>query len=309
MTITVRALLESELSDADRIFRVAFGTQQGAEMPESFAAGSDYVASRWSAEPLSAFAALVDGELVGTNFVARWGSFGYLGPLTVDPSRWNTGVGQRLLEATVARLDEWDVRLAGLYTFAESVKHVGLYQRFGFWPRALTQLCVKPVGPGPGRVEAARLSELGADDLPAAVEGCRQLTGRIYEGLDLTREVRAVIEQDLGDVLLIGGLEEVEAFAVCHLGEGSEAGPDLAYVKFGAADSEEAFRRLLLACENLATECGLKKLLLGVSTARTMAWRVVREMGFVPRMQGIAMHRPNRAGFNHREAWVVDDWR
>ncbi len=32
---------------------------------------------------------------------------------------------------------------AGLFTFAHSQKHVGLYQRFGFWPRFLTALMSK----------------------------------------------------------------------------------------------------------------------------------------------------------------------
>jgi hypothetical protein len=39
----------------------------------------------------------------------------------------------------------WGVRQAGLFTFPHSPKHLGLYQKFGFWPQYLTPLVEKPV--------------------------------------------------------------------------------------------------------------------------------------------------------------------
>jgi hypothetical protein len=36
----------------------------------------------------------VNGELVGSNFMANWGSVGVLGPLTVHPDLWNKGVAK-----------------------------------------------------------------------------------------------------------------------------------------------------------------------------------------------------------------------
>jgi hypothetical protein len=44
------------------------------------------VRTRWAADPSAALAAEVDGDLVGTNFVTRWGSVGFFGPPTVAPS-------------------------------------------------------------------------------------------------------------------------------------------------------------------------------------------------------------------------------
>ena len=40
----------------------------------------------------------------------------------------------------------WGTKHTGLFTFAQSQKHVGLYQKFGFWPRFLTAIMSKPVG-------------------------------------------------------------------------------------------------------------------------------------------------------------------
>src|SRR5579859_5624837 len=44
----------------------------------------------------------------------------------------SSGVAQRLLEATMTIFERWGVRHTGLFTFPQSAKHVGLYQKFGY---------------------------------------------------------------------------------------------------------------------------------------------------------------------------------
>ncbi|HUR73149.1 MAG TPA: hypothetical protein VMZ00_02665, partial [Sporichthya sp.] len=80
--VVVRRLEEGELAEADRIMRVAFGTFLGLPDPMAFMGDADYVRTRWEADPTVALAAELDGRLVGTNFVTRWGSVGFFGPLT-----------------------------------------------------------------------------------------------------------------------------------------------------------------------------------------------------------------------------------
>ena len=84
--------------------------------------------------------------LIGSNFAARWGSFGFFGPLTVHPDLWDRGIARRLLTATMSLFERWGTRHAGLFTFPQSAKHIGLYQAYGFWPRQLTPVMAKPVG-------------------------------------------------------------------------------------------------------------------------------------------------------------------
>lgn len=93
--VIVRPLTESDLGAADRIFRTAFGTFIGLDPPEQFGGDSDYVRTRWKADPAAALGAGVGGQLVGSNFAARWGSVGSFGPLTVAPQNWDSAVGQR----------------------------------------------------------------------------------------------------------------------------------------------------------------------------------------------------------------------
>jgi hypothetical protein len=87
--VSIRPLQEGDLDTADRVMRMAFGTFLGAPDPMMVFGDADYVRSRFVAEPSWAFAADLDGEVVGSNFATRWGSFGFFGPLTVreEPAR------------------------------------------------------------------------------------------------------------------------------------------------------------------------------------------------------------------------------
>src|SRR6516162_6296659 len=137
----IRALTEADLSEAQRILRIAFGTFLGEPDPEQFWSDLDYVYGRFGAEHTAAFAAEDDeGALAGSNFATRWGSVGFFGPLTTLLDLWDGGIGQRLVFAACDQLDAWGVRHAGLFTFAQSAKHVGLYGKFGFHPRFLTAI-------------------------------------------------------------------------------------------------------------------------------------------------------------------------
>jgi GNAT superfamily N-acetyltransferase len=81
-----------------------------------------------AADSTAAFGAELDGELVGSNFATRWGSVGLFGPVSVHPDLWDQDIGQRLMEPVMACFRTWGVQHAGLFTFAHSPKHVGLYQ-------------------------------------------------------------------------------------------------------------------------------------------------------------------------------------
>ena len=104
---------EADLSEARRILRLAFGTFIGAPDPENFRADRDYVTTRFRANPHAALVAEAEGMVAGSNFATCWGSFASFGPLTVHPERWNQGIAQALLEATMDLFATWDVKAAG----------------------------------------------------------------------------------------------------------------------------------------------------------------------------------------------------
>lgn len=143
--VSIEHLPEADLLEADRIFRLAFGTFLGLPDPAQFHQGADFIRARWSVDTSATFAARIQGKLVGTNFGTNWGSVGFFGPLTVHHDYWDRGLGKLLMEPIMDLFSRWGTTHAGLFTFAQSQKHVGLYQRFGFWPRFLTAIMSKPV--------------------------------------------------------------------------------------------------------------------------------------------------------------------
>ena len=231
--VRVRPLAEGDLDEADRICRVAFGTFLGVPDPEKFFGDADLVRTRWKADPGAGLAAELDGRLAGSNFAANWGSVGFFGPLTIAPEYWNRAIAQRLLDATMELFAAWETRHAGLFTFAQSAKHVGLYQKYGFWPRFLTAVMSSPVNPD-SRSAAIRVSGVGDEELGGLMTAVRELTDAVYPGLDLSREIEAVRAQRLGDTVLIDDDAGLQGLAICHVGAGTEAGSGACYVKFGA---------------------------------------------------------------------------
>jgi GNAT superfamily N-acetyltransferase len=309
LEVHIRPLREGQLAEAARIFRLAFGTFIGLPDPMQFAADRDYVAWRWRADQSSAFAAEAGGELIGSNFANNWGSVGFFGPLTIRPDYWDRGIAQRLLEPVMQKFEQWQTRHAGLFTFAQSTKHVHLYQKFGFWPRFLTAIMSKEIDPPQKRGSSTIYSELNASGQEEALKACRELTNAIYDGLDVQSEIRAIVNQKLGDTILLWNHSRLSAFAVCHCGAETEAGKETCYVKFGAARSADAFEDLLDACQAFAHARVLLRLEAGVNVARHDAYRRMLARGFQARVQGVTMHKPNEPGYSRPDVYVMDDWR
>jgi GNAT superfamily N-acetyltransferase len=265
------------------------------------------------ADPTAVLAAELDGRLIGSNFATNWGSVGFFGPLTVAPDHWDRAIGQRLLDATMEIFASWNTRHIGLFTFAHSPKHVGLYQKYGFWPRFLTAIMSAPVQPDLTQHGATALSEVPEGDRPGVLRAIAELTDAVYPGLDVSREIEAVLTQKLGDTVLIDDAAGLQAVAVCHVGSGSEAGSGVCYVKFGAVrpgpQAARGFELLLDACRKLAADRGASVLLAGVNAGCDRAWTTMTARGFRPVMQGVAMHRPDEAGYHVSDSYVIDDWR
>jgi GNAT superfamily N-acetyltransferase len=313
-TITVQPLPEADLPTADRIFRTAFGTFIGLPDPARFMGDADYVRTRWRAQPSAAFGAYRDGALVGSNFAAHWGSVGFFGPLTIRPDLWDRGVGKRLMEPVMACFEKWGTRQAGLFTFPHSQKHIGLYQRFGFWPRFLTAVMSKPLARAERDASQwTKFSDVPADGRQETLAACRAVTNAIYDGLDVESEIHSVANQRLGETVLLRRDGEVSGLAVCHCGAGTEAGSGTCYVKFGAVrpgrTAAEDFDRLLIACEQFAAEWGASRLAAGVNTARHEAYARMLDRGFRADIYGIVMQRPNEDGYNRAGVYLLDDWR
>jgi len=277
----------------------------------AFAPGSEIVGSRLHAPHIHSFKASRNGELVGSAFISRWGSLAVFGPLTVDPEAWGLGIGSRLLDACLGVGGEWGVTSIGLFTLPESPKHLHLYRKHGFRPGSLTALTEKRVAPNASQLET--LAGLDGHARATAIEGCRAVTSSLREGLDLTGEIECLAEPGRGDVVIVREGARIAAFALCHVGAGSEAVTGSCYVKFAAvrpgAGGAGLLDGLLDACEALAAEAGADRLEVGVSLGRRPAADLLAERGHRTFRHGVAMHRPPDESSCVPAPFVLDDWR
>jgi predicted N-acetyltransferase YhbS len=306
-------MVDGDLDAADRALRLAFGTIRGLPDPSAAFGDADLVRTRFRAAPECAWVAELDGEVVGSVLAARWGSFGFFGPLSVHPELWDRGIGSRLLEPVLEAFAHWGIRQAGLFTFAGSPKHLGLYQKHGFWPASPTVVGAKAPEIHKRGAFALVSGELDATDGPV-LEEIRALTDLVFPGLDVTREIVAAHAQQLGDTLLLRDAGVLEGVAVCQYGAGTEAGSDTCFVKFAACRpghrAAETFEQLLDACDTFAASVGVARLVAGVNTGRLDAYRRMLARGFTAELVGVAMRlQPEAHHFDTPSDYVVDDLR
>lgn len=305
-------LKEAHLPEADRIFRLAFGTRNGLPDPMRFDGDASRISTRFHAPNVVSLAAFLEDRLVGTSFGTVWGSFAWLGPLSVHPDFWNNHFAQLLLERAIPALDQPGVRHQALFTVAESAKHLALYRKFGFFPWFLTALMERPAreSNSPGH---SLFSELPPGQQEECLQELRSISDAVFEGLDLTDEVLTVHHRSLGDTVIVMGRNAPSAFAICHYGPGTETSSGTAYVKFAAArpgaDAARFFEELLGAVEQNALRRGLRKVIAGVNTGRRGAYEIMLKAGFRTVQQGVAMHRPDNPAYDCPQVYAVDDWR
>jgi len=307
--VVIRPLHAADLAAADRVYRLAFGAQLGLADPMQFRGDTAIVRSRWTTDPRPCFVAAVGDRVVGSVVGMDWGSAFILGPLTVDPTYANQGIGHRLMTAAMAFVAERRFSLAALYTLPNSAKHLHLYESYGFNAQRLTPVMSKM--PTAAATAPRLWSALPPNDRRNAAAGCRAVSDEIFSGLDLSREIAAMAAQNLGETVLLERHDGVAGFALCHLGTRSEAGSSALFVKFACVrpGAAEDFSALLDACETLAAQRGAQRIIAGVNMAREAAYRIMLARGYRAEIIGVAMLRPAQPGWNRPEIWALDDWR
>jgi predicted N-acetyltransferase YhbS len=323
MKSDIRSLKEDDLGEADRVARLSFGTFLGLADPMSFFGDADYIRTRFRADPSLSLAAEEDGNFVGSNFIANWGSVGVFGPLTVHPDYWDKGIAKRLLDKTMEIFERLKTKHIGIFTFSNTPKHVHLYQKYDFWPRFLTAIMSKPVKSeyamkdGQALLSWTKYSEMLKERPSEILNNCYSLTDSIYDGLDLKVEIQSVANQKLGDTILLtdNKSNRLLGLAICHCGPKTEAGSNTCYVKFGSVTASEDrsksanFDELIECCEIFAASEGLSKLAAGVNIGNLDAYRKMISKGFRTEFQGVMMTKNNDPGYHIEDVYAMDDWR
>ena len=138
-----------------------------------------------------------DGQVVGSNFLDERSQIAGVGPITVDPSGQNQGVGRRLMQAVLDRAAERGVPGVRLVQAGYHARSFSLYTSLGFESRELLA-CVN--GPAisetiPGRtVRQAQAEDLGACNRVCRVVHGHNRTGDLQEAI--AAGIASVVEHD-----------------------------------------------------------------------------------------------------------------
>ena len=148
---------------------------------------------------------------MGSNFATNWGSVGFFGPVSVRPDLWDMGIGARLVEPAMERFAEWGIEHAVSSPGPQPQAHLSLPEvRFlgALFTAIMSKSVVERLMVGEDEPESSwsRFSALSEEDREDTLEACGELTGAIYDGLDVSGEIRAVASQDLGDTVLLQGI-------------------------------------------------------------------------------------------------------
>lgn len=139
-----------------------------------------------------------EGRLVGSNCMDERSTIAGIGPITVDPSVQNAGVGRALMDAVLERARERRFAGVRLVQTAFHNRSLSLYTKLGFDPRE-PLACMQGTPPGT-RFEGCTVRAAREQDL----DGCNRVCWHVH-GHDRAGEVAEAIREGSARVVERGG--------------------------------------------------------------------------------------------------------
>jgi predicted N-acetyltransferase YhbS len=325
--VQVRRIRKGDLAKVREVIDQAFGDffeRQLGTRPRQPFGGAQYVHHRWLMEPWGCFVAEEDGaKIVGAAVGVLWGALGLLGPVAVLTNYQNQRIAQQLIHAVEEFFVENKVALHGAVTYPSSPKHLFLFSKFGYRPKGLMAVMVRPLDrrdgrgapPRPAKAGLAlrRFGTLDETRKKAALQRFHRITSAVFRGLDLAKEIEIVDGLALGDTLLLERGAEMLGFAIYHVPGVSEAPAGALYVKFLALDPRqkrvELLEQFLAAIEDLAAELGLQRVILPVYTRYWTAYSTLLKWGYQVDFTLVRMQHGRQEDYEDPTHLVLDDWR
>jgi predicted N-acetyltransferase YhbS len=136
----------------------------------------------------------VDGKIVGSNFLDERSCIAGVGPITVDPTTQNRGVGVRLMQNALDRVALQQKAGVRLLQAAYHNRSLCLYTKLGFCTREpISTLQGKPLGQ---KFAGYEVRPAMATDVAACNDICLQV-----QGFDRAGELRDAIDQKRASVV------------------------------------------------------------------------------------------------------------
>ncbi len=196
MSIKITPVRPEHVPELARICYEAFGTLHDRHSTprdfDSLETATMLLRMMAHAPSFAGFAALHEGTLVGSNFIAFADEVAGVGPITVDPRSQARGVGRALMRAVLEEASRRDVRPVRLLQEAINTTSLSLYTSLGFTWRDSVAIMQAAGGGTDGSVRAMTESDLDrVGEIAAAQYGASRLNEvRATLGMGLPAFVR-----------------------------------------------------------------------------------------------------------------------
>lgn len=197
-SVTLREAVLDDWQECGRICYEAFAT-----VATNHGFPHDFPTVESAAEPIRGLilhpgfhgvVAEVDGRIVGSTFLDERSLISAIGPVTVDPTAQNVGVGHALMLSMLDRVTEREAPGVRLVQIAYHNRSLSLYAKLGFDVKApLAAMYGPPVGIHLRGYAVRRATECD-------VEACSALCTRVH-GFAREAEVREAIEAGTAQVV------------------------------------------------------------------------------------------------------------
>ena len=325
--IAIRRVKKQDLSRVRDVIEHAFADfferQMGTRPRQAFG-GAQYVHHRWLMEPWGCFVAEEDGtKIVGAAIAATWGSLGLVGPVAVLTNYQNQSIAQQLLAAVQEFFDENKTAVQGVVTYPASPRHLALYHKLGYKPKALTAVMSRVLERRDGKVPPRsvvktgltlrRYSSLEEAKKKATLLRVHRITSAVCRGMELAKEIEIVEGLALGDTLLLERGRDLVGVAIVHAPGVSEAPTGALYVKYLAVDPQqkkvENLEQFLAAIEDLGAELGVQRVIVPVYTKYWTAYSTLLKSGYAVDFTMVRMQKGRQEDYEDPTHLVLDDWR
>jgi predicted N-acetyltransferase YhbS len=232
--VTIRVATKDDAPVAGKICFEAFQTISNAHnFPPDFPApeaGIGIMSALFTSPGFYCVVAEVGGRIVGSNCLDERAVIHGIGPITVDPTAQNLGVGRKLMRAVLDRSSERGAAGVRLVQAAFHSRSLSLYATLGFDIR-------EPLSCMQGRTQQRSVAGCTVRKAESAdLESCNALSHRVH-GFDRGVDLAHAIEQGTAKVAERGG--NITAYAT-----------DLAFFGHATAESNQDMQALISSAES-----------------------------------------------------------
>ena len=259
------------------------------------------------------------GEIIGVALASVWGDIAVFGPMAVHPDHQRKGIARQLMDSTLKDLKAEGIKKVGLFTFPGSEAHEDLYiKTFGFEKKNLNPVRGKTAEKKelPSENSVVLYSQLGTEERDEILQKAKTLTAKLDSNLSLSNEIKSTTGKWSETLFVLNEEKSICGLAICHYGEGSEAGDKTLLIKFGMGDPDMpgADNLLLTACENLTVEKGMTTINAGIDASIEDERKILEENGFdIECLAGVIMIKDltgnGDTSFNSDRHPAFYDWR